>query len=310
MDLARRVRRPCWSRDLAALRGRAGDAGRAARREAVGRAGAAHRRPRGCSCATPSCWWSTTSPARSTWRPSARSGSASSRTRGATWLVVSHRRAALRRADQIIVLKDGRLEDQGTLDELLERCEEMRRLWQGDLEPTDGGDETALRRADGIVACSAHACGNGLRTRRWPRGRDGRIARTSAYDPYAAEYAAYVATREQDGPEDDPFGMLPHHARAAGRCGRPGCARCRLRRGVPVPDPGRPGRPGDRRRLSPRLVELARTRPSARRDHLPRGRSERAAARAGGALRRRGQLLRAERRRGSSRFRRGRWRGR
>jgi ATP-binding cassette subfamily B protein len=49
-----------------------------------------------------------------------------------TCLVVSHRRPALRHADQIIVLKDGRVEDQGTLDELLERCSEMQRLWQGD----------------------------------------------------------------------------------------------------------------------------------------------------------------------------------
>ena len=52
--------------------------------------------------------------------------------RDVTCLVVSHRRAALRQADQIIVLKDGRIDDQGRLDDILQRNEEMRKLWRTD----------------------------------------------------------------------------------------------------------------------------------------------------------------------------------
>ena len=53
----------------------------------------------------------------------------------ATSLVVSHRRPALRRADQIIVMDEGRVESVGTLGDLLATSEELQRLWSE--EPGD-----------------------------------------------------------------------------------------------------------------------------------------------------------------------------
>ncbi|GGS76353.1 HlyB/MsbA family ABC transporter [Planobispora rosea] len=67
-----------------------------------------------------------------------------------TLLVVSHRPAVLARADQVIVLDRGRVTGRGRLEELLETCPEMRRLWS--LTPLEEPRPSAGARAAAIQA--------------------------------------------------------------------------------------------------------------------------------------------------------------
>ena len=51
-------------------------------------------------------------------------------TKGKTLLVIAHRLSTIKNADRIVVLNDGKIEDMGTQDELMERSPLYNRMWQ------------------------------------------------------------------------------------------------------------------------------------------------------------------------------------
>lgn len=51
-------------------------------------------------------------------------------TKGKTLLVIAHRLSTIKNADNIAVLKDGKIAAQGRQDELLESCPLYRDMWQ------------------------------------------------------------------------------------------------------------------------------------------------------------------------------------
>ena len=87
---------------------------------------------------------------------------------GRTTLLIAHRRSTLELADQIAVLDEGRLVDQGTNDELMRRCPEYRLLLAGpgdDAEGVDAGEIGYYRNeADYRAAASPGGATPGL----WP----------------------------------------------------------------------------------------------------------------------------------------------
>jgi ATP-binding cassette, subfamily B, bacterial len=90
---------------------------------------------------------------------------------GRTTLLIAHRRSTLELADQIAVLDQGRLIDQGTHDELTQRCPEYRLLLAGpgdDAEGVDAGELDYYRNGGTAAAAANGAARGGITPSLWP----------------------------------------------------------------------------------------------------------------------------------------------
>lgn len=83
-------------------------------------------------------------------------------TKGKTLLVIAHRLSTITDADQIVVLKNGRIEAKGTQAQLLENCPLYERMWPGTCRSqTLGSWRSERRRTDMFktVKRIIHWCG-------------------------------------------------------------------------------------------------------------------------------------------------------
>ncbi|HEU0256303.1 MAG TPA: ABC transporter ATP-binding protein, partial [Microbacteriaceae bacterium] len=78
---------------------------------------------------------------------------------GRTVLIVAHRHSTLHLADRIVVVEGGRVADEGTHDELIERSARYRALFLGEDDGAEEGDVDALVGAAARVATTESAAG-------------------------------------------------------------------------------------------------------------------------------------------------------
>jgi ATP-binding cassette, subfamily B, bacterial len=124
---------------------------------------------------------------------------------GRTTLLIAHRRSTLELADQIAVLDEGQLIDQGTHEELTARCPEYRLLLAGpgdDAEGMDAGELDYYRNIADQDACDGRSAAThgGITPSLWPAGapatgRGGAgLAASPAADAASRQLASVAAT--------------------------------------------------------------------------------------------------------------------